>query len=548
MKLHRFPILALLLLVLSLASSCIKNGAKEDERREGSTTFNGTVYGRVTSGGAGVPGVVVSDGHEIVVTDSEGKYDLNSTKDNGYVFISVPSGYQAVTNGVTPQFFGRCSKKAGEGEQIDFKLEKVDQSRYSLLLFGDIHLADRSFCRDFEQFRTFTDEINGYVASSSVPVYALTLGDMTWDVFWEANGFGIPEYLDMLGREMKNLQVWHTMGNHDNDPSAEGDFQGEAFFRRYIGPNYYSFNIGDIHYVVLDDMVYVNASGNRDFLAQVSEEQLEWLRKDLAYVSKSTPVVVAMHTPLYRRDGSSALRNLGDFIRCFEGYDYVQLFTAHTHNVYDVDMLKRSIHIHECNSGAVCGAWWMTSTACESGLNLCSDGAPAGYRIVDVSGKKISWRYKGTSCPDNFVFRTYDRNRICLSADKWTPHASKSSREEFEESAGSYAKPSSANQVLINVWDYDPSWKISVTENGKSLKVTRLTDARDPLYLAVYDAYEYEHGYTLSYPCGKTDHLFSVTASSSTSTLVVSVTDRFGRTCSETMSRPKEFLSPKLAR
>lgn len=54
-----------------------------------------TVYGFIsTPSGEGIAGVQVSDGFEIVITDSEGVYQLNSKKALGYVFYTVPSGYE----------------------------------------------------------------------------------------------------------------------------------------------------------------------------------------------------------------------------------------------------------------------------------------------------------------------------------------------------------------------------------------------------------------------------------------------------------------------
>ena len=40
------------------------------------------------------------------------------------------------------------------------------------------------------------------------------------------------------------------------------------------------------------------------------------------------------------------------------------------------------------------------------------------------------------------------------------------------------------NTVFINVWNYDPEWTISVTENGRPLEVTRVWH-RDPLQPSV---------------------------------------------------------------
>ena len=64
-----------------------------------------TVKGIVFCDGEGVPGVVVSDGYEVTVTDSEGIYYLPSAKQNKFVFISLPGNYEIATSDNIPQFF-----------------------------------------------------------------------------------------------------------------------------------------------------------------------------------------------------------------------------------------------------------------------------------------------------------------------------------------------------------------------------------------------------------------------------------------------------------
>ena len=526
-------------LCLLAAFSCGKQEPVKPDDRPGAGV---TVYGYVKADGAAVKGAVVSDGSLVTLTNGEGRYELRSDKSWGSVFVSVPSGYVPGTDGVLPQFFKRFTKPSVTAERADFELKRAGQEEYRMLVFGDLHLAKRNFCNDMEQFRKFATEVNGLVAASGVPVYALTLGDMTWDVYWKENGFGLEEYISEVQKDFNGLILWNTMGNHDNDPERSDDAPGESSYTRTLCPNHYSFNAGGVHYIVLDDIVYENKPvGDRNFSKTVSAKQTEWLKRDLQHVSKDTPVMVAMHAPLYKKDGSMAIGGFMDLINCFSGFDRVQFLTAHTHTVYNVDMLHRSIHIYENNNGAVCGSLWMTDSACKSGMNLCCDGAPGGYRILDIRNGNISWRYKGTGCAEDFQFNSYDRNQLCLSTSAYVPHASAADKKAFETSVGAWGRPSSANEVLLNVWDWDPSWEISVTENGRELPVTRLTDVKDPLYLAVYEAYEYEHGYSVSYPAGGTDHIFSVTASSPTSTLEISVTDRFGRTSTETMTRPKAF-------
>lgn len=497
------------------------------------------VYGTVTCEGAPVEGVVVSDGTAVTTTGPEGVYRLWSDKNLGYVFISIPSGYEVPRDGVIPKFYKNTTMGTAVREEADFTLKKVNQKKYRMLYFGDMHLADRM--DDFAQFGDFADDVNSLIADSDCPVYALTLGDMAWDRFWYRSD--LSDYLDEMNRDFgSDLPVFHTIGNHDHDADAEGDFYTTVKYRNIIGPTYYSFNVGDIHYIVLDDIECHNTSSERSFYNHVVNEELEWIKKDISYVSKSTPIVLTMHAPVYNNKGEIQQKaGYSGLLSLFKGYDRVHIVTGHTHIIYNVDQLSNTVHAYENNSGAVCGGWWMTGA--NVGIHLSGDGAPGGYRVMEVDGKDYTTWFKGTGRPRDFQFRSYDRNELHLSAAKWTPNATTTGKAAFEEAVGEYATSSTDNYVLLNIWDYDPSWKIVVKENDKTLSVTRLDDVMDPLYLVAYEAYEYEHHYDeyIYYPAYKTKHIFRVKASSPTSTLDISVTDRYGVTYTETMTRPKPF-------
>ena len=80
------------------------------------------VYGVVKCGSVGIKDVVVSDGYEVVKTDANGVYQFRSKKEHKYVFISVPSGFEAVTEGVLPKIHQQLTKSATEAERVDFML------------------------------------------------------------------------------------------------------------------------------------------------------------------------------------------------------------------------------------------------------------------------------------------------------------------------------------------------------------------------------------------------------------------------------------------
>ena len=505
-----------------------------------------TLVGTVTSGGRALRDVVVSDGYLVTKTDSLGRWSLYSEKRHGYVFLSIPSGYEVPSEGVLPQFYAYVG--SSDRDTVDFVLTPADQSRFSVYLLGDEHLADKR--RDLVQFEDFAKDLNATRQGRSG--FALTLGDMSWDAYW--SGFDLEDYLALMNRKFGGLQIFHTIGNHDHELGKAGDWDTAVRYKEVLGPTYYSFNAGGVHFVVLDDILCRNTlDGTRSSWNEVDDDQMVWLRKDLSYVPKDTPVVVAMHAPLYSSSGGFYLYNGLNLVKCFSDFQEVYFFTGHTHVCYNTDYQGRSgyVPVFESNCGAVCGCWWYTVYDFPNEkVHICSDGAPGGYKVLEVEDGSLSWYYKGTGRDASYQFRTYDRNSICLSADKYVPDATSANRKGYEALVADYLKPSSENIVILNVWDYDPKWTISVTEQGRELSVRQLEDRRDPLFLSSFEAYSFNHGYTTEYtsgvlssyyPSSVTRHLFEVRASSPSSTLEIKVTDRFGRTFTESMSRPKPF-------
>lgn len=496
------------------------------------------VYGIVSCGDKGIPGVVVSDGYEVVTTDSDGVYQFRSAKKHKYVFISVPSGYEAISDGVFPKLHQQLVKGQKEQERIDFPLiEAPGQENHTMLFFGDLHMAART--SDASQFSSFVTDVNSYLAENSgKKIYAMTLGDMTWELYWVSNKYAFDEYITDINR-LRGIQVFNTIGNHDHDMAFAGDFDTVTKYKKSIAPTYYSFNIGKVHYVVLDDIECMNTGANtsdsRNYVANVVQEQLEWLKKDLEHVSKSTPIVVTMHSPLYNDKGKGSLNNTSALESILSAYPECHVWTGHTHKMYNVDNLSTK-NIFEHNAGAVCATWWWTGHL-TSGNHIAQDGAPGGYTICNVSGDEFQWQFKGTGRDINYQFRSYDRNSISLTSDKYmASNASASNIKAFTDAAGEWVSSNTENYVYLNVWNYDPLWSIEVKEGNQNLKVEQVS-AKDPLHLISYNAKKPTGGFGTSV----TRHLFRVKASSATSTLTITVKDRFGNIYSESMKRPKEF-------
>ena len=506
------------------------------------------VYGLISCNGVGVPGVVVSDGIETTVTDENGLYYLKSDEYNKLVFMSIPSGYEAASDGVIPKFHKVLDGDSKTTERADWTLTKVDNTNHVMYVLGDMHLANRT--KDLEQFSDFAYDFNGQIAANaSRKQYVLTLGDMSWDLYWyqQKTKYDLYSYTATLNSQIKGgVQVFHTIGNHDHDMMAGGDYDTVIPFKSRVAPTYYSFNIGNVHYVVLDNILCTNTPASsetdgsgRSYKATLTTEQLSWLKKDLSYVDKSKVLVLTMHAQLYNETGSQNVTNCSDLEKLCEGYE-THVMSAHTHVIWNNDFAAKNIFHH--NSGAVCGTWWWTGYH-TSGLYICKDGSPSGYYVYDMNGTDVKWRFKPTGKDFSHAFRTYDRNEIVLSAKNFAPKASSAHATAFEKSASTWVNSDKSNYVYFNVFDYNPSWQIEVTENGKKLN-HEVAKVKDPLHLAAYEAQRYNAG---SKPTSDfnartvSSHIFMVKASSATSTLEFKITDGFGNVYTETMTRPKMF-------
>ena len=513
------------------------------------------IKGMVSAGGVGLQGVAVSDGYEMATTDEHGVYYLNSEKKNRLVFISIPGNYYPDVVDNVPQFFKWLQAGVDVTERMDFKLTAVDNNEHVILAIADFHMANRT--SDLNQFNTkclpdFNNVIDNYKTAGK-NTYIITLGDLTWDVYWVSNKYDLNNYAAL--QKSYGTSVFNTIGNHDHDPYYEGDWVAEQTYRSIIGPNWYSINLGQVHYVILDNVRYINTGGtagtmgNRTSSDILNDDQLDWLKKDLALVAdKTAPLVIAMHTPLYSKpsaDGTAGFhmsngQTLASYLSA-EGFSNVLFLSGHAHINHRV---AHTTQLAEHNLGAVCATWWWTGNTGYAGNHICRDGSPGGYGVYEVNGRNMEWYYKSIGYDRSYQFRTYDRNKIQITAAKYAPNADATYQAMIPSYAGDYFTSSNSNYVFINVWAYEPSWTVEVAEGAVSLPVTRVL-TMDPLHIISYNMQRINRNATptSSFITENTSHMFRVQANKATSTLSIKVTDNFGNVYTEEMARPKELTA-----
>ncbi len=544
--------------------------------------------GKVYCGSEGVKDVLVTDGVSFTKTDADGNYWLQSDERYEVVYIVLPSGYEVTTSSASPNFWASTDKSdIVNSEQHNFELLKVDNDSHRVLVATDIHLSNQDRKpNNLIQFKEgWVKEICEEYAGAK-GVYCLNLGDYSWDAYWYSYNCDLKVAKNQIAS--LPIQFWSTMGNHDNDGHTEAgedvDLRASGPFRQIMGPTHISMNFGKVHYILIDNIIYKNSFpgetpadpllGMRDYKTGFREDMIEWVRQDLSYVDKNTPILVGMHIPM--RDNNWYDAAYGDligsanrtaFLDLFKDYKEVDFISGHTHYNRMSSVTGGGSNMYEHNIAAVCGIWWQNSqftggNATKSGkMNMCSDGTPSGYYIYDVNGTSREWHYKAVGERDTKQFKSYDMNEVkrffdensvgnkFINAGQAPNSGAGAATITWTKKAYGYEEPE--NTVWINVWGYEHdsfaghgNWSIEVTENGKKLTVEDNFSCHDPLAALIYEMSMFNQKGTFSASCQSRSwvaHMFKVQASSKSSTLRIRVTDRFGNVYEEVMERPKKF-------
>lgn len=526
-----------------------------------------TVTGRVTCDGAPMADVIVSDGALFTKTDSTGVYRLASLKYYGAVFVITPSGYEpTVKRGIFPQFYAPLnSKKSQKLEVHDFELRKVDNNRHRMIFTADMHLSGRN--DDMIQLKRLCLPALKRAASvkDSVAVYSIMLGDLCRNDSWYSQEIDPSDAVGVLAQFRYPVPLYTVMGENEYDgavkASALTDHQASELYVRSCAPRFYSMNIGQVHYIILDNTVFRNEAGDgkypteivgkRNFDRKVSLDQLSWLRRDLQFVEdKSTPIVVCMHHSAIRTSGKgevikafSKAEDTDSLIDCFKDFSSVRFVTAHIHR-RRVSAPKKLKNIVEHTVSSISGNNW---ESVYNGYNhITSDGGAAGFEIFDYNGRDVVWEHvpiQQTSVP----FRVYDMKSVA-EYYRNTPDVVNMLKAHPNKRVN-YGAGEFENYIYVNFWGDEPGATIEMWEGNKKLKVRRVMQD-DPLFTLASPVIRHKNarGRKITISRNNSQHLFRAKTDSLNLPIIVRTTDPFGRVAADTLVRPIAFppKAPKL--
>ncbi len=287
----------------------------------------------------GRAGIAVSDGRDVVLTDTAGAYRLPN-EDGKAVFAFVHQPGDVKQSG--QNFFHRLKDDAGPEQAFDFGLvpeparKRSSDQGLRFVQLTDSHVRNVS---DRDYMRQATDEI---YAMQPPPDFVVATGDL---VDW-----GVDEHYQnyVAGMQKPPVPYFNVFGNH------EIVYSSIAKYHYFIGPDYYSFERDGVLFLALNCVI-------------PSARQEAWLTRTLELLGRGRPVVVFQHFPPVPEE-----------LERFAKLGVKSVFSGHWHSEKEMEHAD----VQSINS----------PTFIMGGI----DASPAGFKVVHLAedgSADTEWRY-----------------------------------------------------------------------------------------------------------------------------------------------------------
>lgn len=310
----------------------------------GGTTgpLSGVVYrdengnGMQDGGEPGIPGVGVSDTIDLVLTAADGRYTLpNAAGGASLLYVCLPAGY-AKSNTWWRRISGQSAPAA-----FDFGLRPADESPvFDFIQVSDVHIGGSG---NKALMIAALDEI---ARLKDPPAFVIATGDLA-DV-----GSNLTHFEDYAaGAASSQVPYFNVFGNHDANSG------GSINYRRYLGPDYYSFDYADCHFLI------VNSVHN-------TTSQTAWVAKNMQLLRGGKRLFIFQHYSPSQAEHDQ-----------FSAWTAEAVFSGHWHS-------QHTVRVGNMTS-------YNTPTFLFGGI----DCSPAGFKILHVSeagtASRVKWLADG---------------------------------------------------------------------------------------------------------------------------------------------------------
>ena len=422
----------------------------------------------------GIPNVYVSNGVEIVKTDKNGKYSIPVSED-AIIFVIKPRDWMTPLNELNlPQFY-YIHKPYGSPNNFTFKgvdatgplpkninfplYAERGKSDFKMIVFGDPQPYN------LEEVDFFSENIISELVGIKGVEFGMTMGDIVGDNL---------DLLKPINQAVSKIGVpwYNVLGNHDVNFQADRDELSDETFERIYGPPNYAFVYGDVHFIVVDNVIMNDPVGDRGYIGGLRPDQIEFVRNYLKLVSRDDLIVLTMHIPLvqHERFRESDQKELFSLLSEFPN---TLSISAHSHTQNNTFFHEESSHWigevphHHFNVGTTSGNWWNgLRDENDIPLNMMRDGTPNGYSFITFNGTNyiIDWKVSGK--PDDYKMNIHTPRGIKVDS-------------------------SSSTLLTVNFFNGSEQSELSFRVLGETeWKKMEKVSTKDPFYSLIYERFE----------------------------------------------------------
>ena len=242
---------------------------------------------------------------------------------------------QTSEDGVDRRGFLKCMQWAGTGVVWSLaagvpvsellgadKKKREKASDFTFVQISDTHMGFNRPANS-DVVGTLQATVRKINALPHQPDMILHTGDLTH--LAKASEF---DMLDQNLKDLKQQQVFYVPGEHDVT-ADDAKLYLERFGKGSMGTGWRSFDHKGVHFVGLNNAVQLEGLG------VIGPEQMDWLRKDLADVAASSPVVVFAHIPLWAvyPQWGWATKDSEEAMTLLKRFGSVTVLNGHIHQV-----------------------------------------------------------------------------------------------------------------------------------------------------------------------------------------------------------------------
>ena len=224
----------------------------------------------VDTDGHPVANAIVTDGFVHVRTDNDGYYRFESPYPERAKFVSVriPADYRPVIRDGRTVFFSSLPAYVGTERTADIILEKRKSAldKFTMFMIADpqarpYSAETASENRAYATVDIWADmfsDLKNTVSTTVGECFGLCLGDIAASTKGRSVYSQYSQGVASLG-----IPFYQVIGNHDHfhaNPVPETDDDSAAAFEAAFGPRNYSFDLGQFHFIILDNCIYKKKS------------------------------------------------------------------------------------------------------------------------------------------------------------------------------------------------------------------------------------------------------------------------------------------------